>query len=106
MGTVWIVIVRLQPENTYMAYELDNLDGMKRLVARDIIIGDSVKLVFRGNAKTDGYAVERMWVKVLKFDRGKIIGKLDNDPYEIIDLKSGDIIEFNSNQVLEIFEGQ
>jgi hypothetical protein len=66
-------------------------------------VGDIVKLIF--NFKSDDPELptgERMWVIIESINKGGTYkGKLDNDPYHIKDLKSGDEIEFNRDHIIQ-----
>lgn len=64
---------------------------------------DTVKLIFRSNN-----AVERMWVSIKQNPTKKdglliFDGVLDNAPYELENLKLGDIVHFTENNIIDIF---
>ena len=65
-------------------------------------LGSSVKLCF---IEKDKNPSERMWVTVSKIKGNKLEGKLNNTPYILTDLKYGDLIKFNKDNIYSIFEG-
>jgi hypothetical protein len=64
--------------------------------------GDLVKLMFRGDPPAREWAVERMWVKITDISPAGAVGVLDNDPYDMPQLKAGDRIAFKTYQVIEV----
>lgn len=66
--------------------------------------GTLVKVVFQVDPPVGDIAGERMWVKVIKFDPqiGMLLGILDNQPVVRTDLKPGDVVVFDPDDVLEV----
>jgi hypothetical protein len=66
-------------------------------------VGNLVKLIF-GFESSDPQAprAERMWVRIELFDAGRYVGRLDNDPRYIEDLKCGDEVAFEARHVIQI----
>lgn len=65
--------------------------------ARETVpVGTQVKLIF------DAAMPERMWVTVTELTGEGYIGILDNDPYDIDDLKYQDRIEFQPQHIMSI----
>jgi uncharacterized protein YegJ (DUF2314 family) len=62
--------------------------------------GDRVKLLF---GVGDGSSTERMWVEVIDVVDGRYIGRLDNQPVAIVDLRAGDRVEFGPEHVAAIW---
>lgn len=65
--------------------------------------GRLVKLIFRIDLG-DEVQVERMWVQVKKQSSSGYIGELDNDPYCITELRSGEPILFEPRHVIDIYK--
>lgn len=63
--------------------------------------GDTAKLMFPISVG-DEVHVERMWIQVLETTPEFYIGALDNDPYCMQDIQSGDEIQFYSDHVIQI----
>lgn len=68
-----------------------------------VAVGENVKLIFRGDSdEAGGVAVERMWVLVdERLADGSFRSRLDNDPYDIKDLKAGDPVRFESKHIIQ-----
>ena len=68
---------------------------------RDSIqIGQVVKLIF----DIAGGMTERMWVQVTdRLDGGRYSGKLANAPYSSTPLKPGDSLEFDPDNIIDIW---
>lgn len=76
--------------------EIDNLE-----------VENLVKLIFvMKRPQTNGCRAERMWVKIKFIDNDKFIGVLDNDPYYLKTIKSGDEITFQSNNIASIYSSE
>ena len=64
-------------------------------------VGDLVKLIFvTKDEEEDGFHGERMWVEITEMNEGKLIGKLDNEPYRL-SLKIGDEISFGVENICD-----
>lgn len=61
--------------------------------------GTFVKLVF-----SEGEKSERMWVRVTQKEGSDFEGILDNDPYQLISIKCGDLVKFKADNIINIFE--
>jgi len=64
--------------------------------------GDVVKIVFESVPPSKKHEAERMWVIVTERDGDKLLGKLDNDPFDIPQLKSGTPVEFSIEDIIDI----
>lgn len=64
--------------------------------------GDLVKLLFRDDPAGENFAVERMWVLITEARGNSLIGRLDNEPYELHQLRADDIIRFERTDVISI----
>jgi len=65
--------------------------------------GDAVKIVFLCDVENDkDWTAERMWVQITKRGLLGFEGYLDNDPYYIPDIKSGDKINFKSKHIIQM----
>ncbi len=64
--------------------------------------GDVVKIIFEGIPISKKYGAERMWVIVTERNGDDLIGKLDNDPFDMPQLNSGDIVKFRSSDIIDI----
>jgi hypothetical protein len=67
-------------------------------VRRGLVPGDLVKLLF-GVGPGDPPPAERMWVVVLEAEGGRYLGRLDNEPQVISDLRLGASIPFGPEHV-------
>ena len=67
-----------------------------------LTVGDIVKLIFEGIPISKEYGAERMWVIVTERKGNDFIGTLDNNPYDIPQLKSGESIRFNIKDIIDI----
>ena len=65
-------------------------------------VGDSVKLMFRPDPPDREYETERMWVNIDQINGDEIVGTLDNDPFDMPQLKSGDQISFKRYNIISI----
>lgn len=72
-------------------------------IIRSLKKGDIVKLMFI-NEKQGQFHAERMWVIITQIKGDNFTGELDNDPYEIQNLKAGDEIHFKSRHIMAIYE--
>lgn len=72
-----------------------------------IDIGDTVKLIFvMIEPQKNGCRAERMWVKIIENNGTYFTGKLDNEPYYLKTINSGDIINFKPENIAAIYGGQ
>jgi uncharacterized protein YegJ (DUF2314 family) len=69
--------------------------------------GDEIKAIFRQIEGGRHYDAERMWVLIERIDGGTIVGTLDNNPYDMPLLKSGDRVRIPISHVIstEFFDG-
>ena len=65
-------------------------------------VGEVVKLIFRGEGhEPESVFVERMWVLVDAIEPdGHFVGRLDNDPRGIANLKAGDPVRFEARHII------
>jgi len=63
--------------------------------------GDEVKLLFRSLPPGRKWDAERMWVEVLSVGAGGLVGRLDNDPSDIPQLKAGAEIAFQRWHIID-----
>jgi hypothetical protein len=65
-------------------------------------VGDDVKIGFKLNVPTeDGYETERMWVEIEMIDgSGGFLGRLQNQPHFIQDLKINDHVRFSERHIM------
>lgn len=66
-------------------------------------VGDLVKVRFKVDPPIDKCEGERMWVRVIRVLATGVVGILDNDPVVRTDLKSGDVVEFSHDSVLDVW---
>lgn len=64
--------------------------------------GDIVKIIFESVPISQKYGAERMWVIVQERKGDELVGILDNDPYDIPQLKSGKRIAFKISDIIDI----
>lgn len=66
--------------------------------------GDLVKVVFEFSAQEgDSASAERMWIVVEdRFADGRLVGRLDNDPFMFENLVAGAPIGFHLDNVIDI----
>lgn len=90
-----------------MNYKLEKIGFLRKYKPiyrfdEKVVIGSSVKLVFRLTDKKDVQS-ERLWVNVTKISEGgrNIEGYIDNDPIHI-DLKYKDKITFKYYNIFDI----
>ncbi|RBP42563.1 uncharacterized protein DUF2314 [Roseimicrobium gellanilyticum] len=65
--------------------------------------GDMVKLIFRYKdpvRNSGSFNAERMWVEIVSFGEGCLVGRLDNNPQYTDLLKSDDTISFHPKHIL------
>lgn len=67
-------------------------------VRRALAVGDLVKLLF-GFGGGEVPAAERMWVEVVEVREDGYVGRLENTPEAITDLRRGDLIRFQASHV-------
>lgn len=67
-------------------------------------VGDCVRLLFVNDIKKDinRLRAERMWVTIIQKNDDKFVGKLDNKPFEMKQLKLGDIIHFSKYHIMSV----
>jgi len=83
-------------DNPYTYY----LPSEARLNALEI--GDSVKLVLRSIPKSYTYDAERMWVIITAMSDDDMVGTLVNIPYDMPQLKNGEVVRFKRHHVIDI----
>lgn len=64
--------------------------------------GDLVKLVFRGAPASRQWDAERMWVQVTEIGPDGLVGRLDNDPSDMPQLKAGQTVRFQLWHVVDV----
>ncbi|WP_183581124.1 immunity protein Imm33 domain-containing protein [Mucilaginibacter sp. X5P1] len=89
--------VEIQKEFPYTFYRPPDeiIDSLKP--------GDLVKLIFRFESdEPDVPAAERMWViiEIINED-GSFVGKLNNDPFHIKDIKLGNKVRFSRQHIIQ-----
>lgn len=67
----------------------------KEIFKKEIKIGDSVKLNINK---------EKLWVEILEIKGSQLKGKLDCTPWDIENIKMGDIVSFNKENIFDILE--
>jgi len=67
-----------------------------------LTVGDIVKLVFEGIPISKKYGAERMWVIITDRKGDDFVGTLDNNPFDMPQLKSGESIIFNVSDIIDI----
>lgn len=73
--------------------EIDNLE-----------IGTLVKLIFvMKKPLKNGCHAERMWAKITNIESGNFTGILENDPYYLKSIRSGDEITFKAENIAAIY---
>jgi len=65
-------------------------------------VGDEVKLIFRSQPAGLKWYSERMWVEVTSASGENLIGKLDNTPSDMPQLKPGDVIHFQRFHIIDV----
>jgi len=89
-------VYKLNEESPYTFYV------PSQIIVDNLTVGDLVKLIFViEEEQEDGLGAERMWVEITQIDGQKLIGKLDNEPYRIQDLKVGDEISFGVENICD-----
>lgn len=74
--------------------------SIPRRAVRDALVpGDLVKLLFVVDPPVRSVEVERMWVEVVEAKDGGYVGRLDNDPGYVRDLKADDLLSFRPEHV-------
>ena len=66
-----------------------------------IEVGDGVKVIIRSIPQGVDYDAERMWVNVTAIDGENFAGILDNEPFDIPQLKPGEIIQFKRFHIID-----
>jgi len=64
-------------------------------------VGDSVKIVIRSIPAGLDYDAERMWLEIVSIDEDNITGSLDNEPFDMPQLKPKDIINFQRFHIID-----
>ncbi len=71
---------------------------------RNLQPGQLVKLIFLIDRPADGEPnAERMWVEVIEVRGSRYVGRLDNEPGYISNLKLGTVLEFGPEHVAAIY---
>lgn len=66
-----------------------------------------VKLIFvMEKPQENGCRAEKMWVKIINNQNGIFTGILDNEPYYLKSIKSGDIVTFKTENIAGIYGGE
>jgi hypothetical protein len=63
--------------------------------------GDGVKAIFHETAGGRDYDGERMWVLVERVENGFVVGKLDNEPYDMPSIRLGDLVRIPLTHVID-----
>lgn len=63
--------------------------------------GDGVKAIFHERAGGREYDGERMWVLVERIENGFVVGKLDNEPYDMPSIRLGDPVRIPLTHVID-----
>ena len=64
--------------------------------------GDLVKVIFRGKPISKRYDAERMWVTVTERDGDNLTGKLASEPFDMPQIKVGDLVSFKISHIIDI----
>jgi len=64
--------------------------------------GDLAKLVFAGDPVGKTYGAERMWVTITDAAGPDLVGRLDNQPSELHQLRMGDRITFERHHIIDL----
>jgi uncharacterized protein YegJ (DUF2314 family) len=64
-------------------------------------LGPGYSLMVKIPFETDDGGNEWMWVEVTKWDKSEMEGILQNDPYEITNLKAGALVEFDESDIFD-----
>jgi hypothetical protein len=64
--------------------------------------GDIVKIIFESIPPSEEWGAERMWVIVTAIDGEALIGTLDNDPFDMPQLKHGDVVSLQRGHIIDI----
>jgi uncharacterized protein YegJ (DUF2314 family) len=56
-------------------------------------IGDSVKLNLNN--------IEKIWVEITEINQNLILGKVDENPIKLDNIKFGDIVEFSEKNIID-----
>ena len=64
--------------------------------------GDVVQIIFESIPASEKWGAERMWVIVTAIDGEDMIGTLDNDPFDMPQLKHGDVVSFQRRHIIDI----
>lgn len=101
----------LQANGKDVLYTLDNAEKLRdadprgfsipRLEQRkNLLNGQSVKLIFIPKKPSSSFAGERIWVTITQAKHGKYVGTLDADSTLIEELKAGTPVHFESKHVI------
>lgn len=71
----------------------------RRAVRTALAPGDLVKLLFVVDPPVGSIGVERMWVEVAEADDEGYVGRLDNNPGYVRELKADDLLSFRPEHV-------
>jgi hypothetical protein len=76
------------------------LPGENELLA--LAPGDMAQIVFRSIPPGRKWDAERMWLTITSVDRDGLRGTLGNQPWDMPQLKVGDLVEFKRSDVISI----
>lgn len=65
-------------------------------------VGDLVKVLFVVDPPVGDCTGERMWVRVIRIGNATALGILDNDPVVRTDLRAGEEVAFDLEDVLDV----
>lgn len=66
-------------------------------------VGKYVKKAFIAGNPADGTPrIEHMWVKITSYDENGLVGKLDNDPVLLTELRSGDSVKVKMEEIEDV----
>lgn len=68
--------------------------------------GDLAKLVFQSVPASRAYAAERMWVAITRVEGERLWGRLDNQPFDMPQLRPGREIAFRRGDVIDLRWGE
>jgi hypothetical protein len=93
-----VVVLSKKSPRTFLIPSIEEIEKIE--------MGTLVKLIFvMEKALKNGCRAERMWVKVKSIKDGVYTGVVDNDPYYLKTIKSGDIITFRAENIACIYGG-
>ena len=102
--TTWNIV---SAEERHVEYG-DTFDVPDIKVRSNLKVGAIVKLIFElknADSRTNDVEAERIWVEVTdKAKDGGYIGRVDNDPVVISDLRADDTVKFTAENVIAVWE--